>query len=348
MEDMTSLNHGGGATLPASVAAGPDQQEVGENISGHEVNKSFCGTLRVIPGWFRKVGWYCKTDNKIDKGANTNYNSNMTNYNLENKNASKAHSKTLVPYCLSNLVSFKKAAFTLAEVLITLGIIGIVAALTIPTLVSNYQKRQTVVKLKKVFADINNAVKLSEVDNGPAYTWEYPQNDTSSDETLFAFIKKYYLPYYKSAKLYDVYNFDKNYHVMQMNKDEKLPTIANYLVLSDGTILSFFSNLPAGYLWIFADINGKNPPNIVGRDVFVFTGYIRTAAQSRTYGRYSIRFWSKDLGDTNIVTRDDLTNPSSMYGCSKAAVMDDFYGAGFYCGALIQYDGWKIADDYPW
>ncbi len=33
------------------------------------------------------------------------------------------------------------SAFTLAEVLITLAIIGIVAALTIPTLISNYQKK---------------------------------------------------------------------------------------------------------------------------------------------------------------------------------------------------------------
>ena len=41
----------------------------------------------------------------------------------------------LVPYCLSNLVTSRKVAFTLAEVLITLAIIGVVAALTIPTLV---------------------------------------------------------------------------------------------------------------------------------------------------------------------------------------------------------------------
>ena len=54
---------------------------------------------------------------------------------------SEAHSKFLVPYCLSNLVSSKKPAFTLAEVLITIAIIGIVAAMTIPTLVANYQNK---------------------------------------------------------------------------------------------------------------------------------------------------------------------------------------------------------------
>lgn len=49
----------------------------------------------------------------------------------------KENKNLLVPQCFSNLVSFKRA-FTLAEVLITLGIIGVVAAITIPTLVANY------------------------------------------------------------------------------------------------------------------------------------------------------------------------------------------------------------------
>ena len=40
-------------------------------------------------------------------------------------------------------------AFTLSEVLITLGIIGIVAAMTLPALIGNYQKHVTVNKLKK-------------------------------------------------------------------------------------------------------------------------------------------------------------------------------------------------------
>lgn len=46
--------------------------------------------------------------------------------------------------------SLKKAAFTLAEVLITLGIIGVVAAMTMPSLIQNYQEKATVTKLKNV------------------------------------------------------------------------------------------------------------------------------------------------------------------------------------------------------
>ena len=41
----------------------------------------------------------------------------------------------------THLVTFPKAAFTLAEVLITLAIIGVVAAITIPSLVKNYNEK---------------------------------------------------------------------------------------------------------------------------------------------------------------------------------------------------------------
>ena len=43
-----------------------------------------------------------------------------------------------------------KKGFTLAEVLITLGVIGIVAVMTIPTLVQSYEEKATVAKLKKI------------------------------------------------------------------------------------------------------------------------------------------------------------------------------------------------------
>lgn len=54
-----------------------------------------------------------------------------------------------------------KLGFTLAEVLITLGIIGIVAAITIPNLITNYQKHVTVTKLQRAISVLNQAYKLS-------------------------------------------------------------------------------------------------------------------------------------------------------------------------------------------
>ena len=55
--------------------------------------------------------------------------------------AEPALCKSLVPQCPSALVTSKKAAFTLAEVLITLAVIGIVAALTLPGLIQNHNEK---------------------------------------------------------------------------------------------------------------------------------------------------------------------------------------------------------------
>ena len=82
----------------------------------------------------------------------------VTGEGLSDKNVSKAHNKHLVPYCLSNLVSSKKVAFTLAEILITLGIIGVVAALTIPTISRNIQHAVLKNQFKKFYSTFWQAV----------------------------------------------------------------------------------------------------------------------------------------------------------------------------------------------
>ena len=55
-------------------------------------------------------------------------------------------------YRLKQRGIFQHTAFTLAEVLVTLGIIGVVAAMTLPALVQNYKEKATVTQLKKVYS----------------------------------------------------------------------------------------------------------------------------------------------------------------------------------------------------
>lgn len=57
-------------------------------------------------------------------------------------------------------------AFTLAEVLITLGIIGVVAALTIPTVISSVQHKELEVGLKNAYSTLSEALKMYEQENG--------------------------------------------------------------------------------------------------------------------------------------------------------------------------------------
>ena len=63
----------------------------------------------------------------------------------------------------------RKAAFTMAEVLITLGIIGIVAAMTLPSLIGKWQKKVTIANLKKSYTILSQLVLRSQEDNGPAF-----------------------------------------------------------------------------------------------------------------------------------------------------------------------------------
>jgi len=86
-------------------------------------------------------------------------------------------------------MSTKKSAFTLAEVLITLGIIGVVAAMTIPTLVSNIAATKNRSKFKKTISTLNQAVKLTsgkyDLDFAAATT--VCTNPNENAETAFSF-----------------------------------------------------------------------------------------------------------------------------------------------------------------
>jgi prepilin-type N-terminal cleavage/methylation domain-containing protein len=66
-----------------------------------------------------------------------------------------------------------KKGFTLAEVLITLGIIGVVAALTIPALVGKYQEKVLKTQFKKMYATINTALQKTYFDLGEQQTCGY-------------------------------------------------------------------------------------------------------------------------------------------------------------------------------
>ena len=255
--------------------------------------------------------------------------------------ASKSTSKS-VSCRHSNADLHKKVAFTLAEVLITLGIIGVVAALTIPSVIINYQKKETVTKLKKVYTTLSNAAEMSIAENGDMKGWDWTLAQTDVDK----FVETYYVPYLSiSEKKWP----NENYRIS--NLAGRL-MISNYsqlvsVILSNGQIIIFKVAHDTGYMWIFADINGTKGPNRVGKDVFVFDG--RNFAQ-RDSNKYYIKFWGQsDLWGRARLIGDNITENTPNaggYGCSK----ENKYGyySGFYCGALIMLDGWKISDDYPW
>src|SRR5574344_871853 len=86
----------------------------------------------------------------------------------------------------------QKVAFTLAEVLITLGIIGVVAALTLPTLIANYREKQTVTRLKKEYSTIAQAYTMAITNDGEFADW-FTGNETSlqKGQVFYEHVSKY-------------------------------------------------------------------------------------------------------------------------------------------------------------
>ena len=76
----------------------------------------------------------------------------------------------------------KKSAFTLAEVLITLGIIGIVAAMIMPMLIQKYKEQETVAKVKKFYSVFSQAYTRAIMDNGTIDNWGLSDSVIEPDE----------------------------------------------------------------------------------------------------------------------------------------------------------------------
>ncbi len=77
---------------------------------------------------------------------------------------------------------FGRLGFTLTETLITLGIIGVVAAMTLPALIQNYRNHVVETRLKKIYSGINQAILLAEKDYGDRKYWFTDFNNVELDD----------------------------------------------------------------------------------------------------------------------------------------------------------------------
>lgn len=170
--------------------------------------------------------------------------------------------------------SFKKAAFTLAEVLITLGIIGVVAAMTMPSLIQNYQEKATVTKLKKCYSLVSQAYVSILNDEGGSDTLQ-----AGDDLEMMEKFGKY-LKYQKTCGRNKGCFPNVTYKSVTGNgysKWEDDTTDRSRAILTDGTLIMFNKSAMWGgnegnylYAQIYVDINGFKGPNQLGRDFFYF------------------------------------------------------------------------------
>ncbi len=194
-----------------------------------------------------------------------------------------------------------KKAFTLAEVLITLGIIGIVAAMTMPTLIQKHQERETVTALKKFYSSISQAYQFVVQEYGAIENWGLKgsndvdvtgENATEENKEIYTKSGSVYMdrfaPYLKLIKrckanesscfapvVYKDLTGSKYMDMKQYSLDSA--------IMSDGMVISFeaFSSNCSRNLGnntalqnvcgsVFVDINGLKGPNTLGKDMFSF------------------------------------------------------------------------------
>lgn len=234
-----------------------------------------------------------------------------------------------------------KRGFTLAEVLITLGIIGIVAAITIPTLMKNTQDNEFKAAWKKEYSVFANATSLIAQDNGGNLNGVFDLNGDGNvflkdnDNNLLRdkysekiqFVEKCspnlsvaqdcFPTYIKKLSGDDYFNFPTSYWAGQTNYG-----YFSGLRLSDGAF-AIFDNLSAncshgwspkgtcGYIQV--DVNGLKPPNQIGRDIYGL--FIIGDGTTAPFGSVGDCFQTNATG----YTHDCNTGLSNTYGWSCSA-----------------------------
>ena len=250
-------------------------------------------------------------------------------------------------YSLINLFSYsprKRCAFTLAEVLITLGIIGIVAAMTMPVLIQNHREKVTVTQLKKAYSVLSQAMLMAVKEDGTADIWDSYQseNDGYADEEPVTRTRFTPINLVKQLKVAKDCGFTSSgcfqsgaYKQLKGLAERDFENKGSYykVVLSDGSILALEGYEPQhevfdgledrayGEIWV--DINGKKFPNIAGKDLFLFV-YTKDRILPYGYNR--------------------IDKPLSSTSCRATA-------SGYDCTAWVLYNenmDYLYCDDLSW
>lgn len=204
--------------------------------------------------------------------------------------------------------------FTLAEILITLGIIGIVAAMTIPALITKHKRHVAEVKLQKFYSVINNAMKMIEENYG-----EISEVTTNNKDTSYfskEFYEKYFTPYMSNV-------------IIRPPKKDYYVNSENHIVFADGSGFRVRNYHTALNFLYYIDVDKAN-----AKDKKQYEFYFEYNPTRHVVAPYGI-YWANGK---------DLTS-TSLYESQKADCYDGSYT--YYCAAIIQQNGWKIPKDYP-
>lgn len=216
--------------------------------------------------------------------------------------------------------------FTLAEVLITLGIIGIVAAMTIPTLINNAQDAQFKSAWKKEYSVISQAIQKMTTDNGGSLngiidSWDRLYDPLTSGSYLNVAQKYKYSGdnggwsnYNPATGIVDT-TYIKEFNGNNCWEWWWCTNNGGRAILQDGSFFWVLSNASTAGAQINIDVNGYKGPNTVGKDIFGLTVTID--------GKVTPLGVGTSPSDTNY----------QYYGCDKTLAGTD----GAWCSAYYLY-----------
>ena len=248
--------------------------------------------------------------------------------------------------------------FTLAEVLITLGIIGIVAALVIPNAVSNYRKHIVETKLKQTYSILANAVSAAETEIGMPFGKWYMTTyhpDLVSPSIFFengdALYQDFIKPYInKNVKEYDIGFWGAEYRGGPYFEPSSHFTIGKPFTLPNGCTAIIYNY----QIFIITDPLSFNPKKKVkiqnGKNLFDFgpaigicdrlcSGYFEIPHTFAPFVDCTMPNWA----NTRQVCRSGYTDEQMKENCAKN---DPYYYARF-CTQLLIENNFKFPKDYP-
>jgi len=251
--------------------------------------------------------------------------------------------KHLFTHSLINLFTSKKlVAFTLAEVLITLGIIGVVAAMTIPVLISKYNKTMTEVRLKETYSKLMNMAKLSVAEFG-----EFdPSGDVAttdfSPENGKIIFEKYFMPFIKVNYKYsdsECVNLSKSYGASQ-NSQQFIDMNGACYNLVNGTSIIFWTGKQTTDFFLYPvriNLYPNKQRKVEGKDVFAFyIDFNEKGVQLSSFVRVM-----------GLNPTDEQLKQFCIADSGRITYGGYYIDRSNFCTELILRNGLKIPADYP-
>lgn len=220
--------------------------------------------------------------------------------------------------------------FTLAEVLIVIGIIGIAAEITIPTLVKNFQKQTTLTQLKKEYSMLENMYIKAKMDSGTIDEWGFETN--SNADTMINVYQNVFAPTFQVSKYCGgVDGSNYCWPLGTYRNGNSAPAYGGVsAILADGSSIMFehsyywTGTMGRHNVYINIDTNGIKNPNRWGKDRF--------------------KFFINNNEESNYRLVPDGTNLT--YPWVQPARTACFTGTGESCSlTIITYDQWQILDE---